>query len=44
MGPYGRKNFKTLPLCQITFESYQTLPEFSSQLSSQKYRFGFLKF
>ncbi len=34
MGPYGSQNFKTLHLPQITIESYQTLPEFSSQLFS----------
>ncbi len=44
MGPYGSQNFKTLLLPQITFESFQPFPEFSSQWSSQKYRFGFLKF
>ncbi len=39
MGLYGSQNFKTLLL-----ESFQPYPEFSSQLSSQKYCFGFLKF
>ncbi len=41
MGPYGSKNFKTLFLPQIPFETFS---EFSSQLSSQNYCFGFLKF
>ena len=36
MGPYGSENFKTL-LLQITAESFQTFPEFSSQWSSQDY-------
>ena len=40
----GAKNFKTLLLPQITFESFQTFSEFSSQWSSQKYCFEFLKF
>ncbi len=44
MGPYGSQNFKTILLPQITFESFQTFSEFSSQWSSQKYCFGFLKF
>ncbi len=44
MGTYGSQNFKTLLLPQITFESFQTLSEISSQWSSQKYCFGFLKF
>ncbi len=44
MGPYGSQNFKTLLLPQITFESFQPFPEFSSQWSSQRYCFGFLKF
>ncbi len=44
MGPYGNKHFKTLLLLQITFESFQFFPEFSSQCSSQKHCFGFLKF
>ncbi len=44
MGPYGRQNFKTLLLPQITFESFQTFSEFSSYWSSQKYCFEFLKF
>ena len=35
MGPYGRQNFKTLLIPQITFESFQTISEFSFQLSSQ---------
>ncbi len=44
MGSYGSQNFKTLLLPQITFESFQTFSEFSSQWSWQKYCFGFLKF
>ncbi len=44
MGPYGSQNFKTLLLPQITFEFFQAFSEFSSQWSSQKYCFGFLKF
>ncbi len=44
MGHYGSQNFKTLLLRQITFESFQTFSEISSQWSSQKYCFGFLKF
>ncbi len=44
MGPYGRQNFKTLLLPQISFESFQTFSEISSQWSSQEYCFGFLKF
>ncbi len=44
MGPYGSQNFKTLLLLQITFESFQTFSAFSSQWSSQKYCFRFLKF
>ena len=46
MGPYGSKNLKTLLLSQITFESFQTFSEISSELSKQikKYYFGFLKF
>ncbi len=43
MGPYGRQNFKTLLLPQITFESFQTFSD-SSQWSSQKYCFGFWNF
>ena len=31
MGPYGSKNFKILLLPQITFESFETFSEFSSQ-------------
>ena len=42
--PNGSQNFKTLLLPQISFESFQPFLEFSSQLSSQKYCFGFLKF
>ncbi len=42
MGPYGSQNFKTLLLPEITFESFEPFPEFSSQWSSQKYCFGFL--
>ena len=42
MGPYGSQNFKRLLLPQITFESFQTFSEFSSERSSQKYCFGFL--
>ncbi len=34
MGPYGSQNFKMLLLPQITFESFQTFSEFSSQRSS----------
>ncbi len=41
MGPYGRENFKTLLLLQIAAESFQTLPEFSSQWSSQNYVWDF---
>ncbi len=37
--PMGAKTSKTLLLPQITFESFQTFSEFSSQLSSQKYCF-----
>ncbi len=33
MGPYGSQNFKTLLLPQISFESFQTLSEISSQWS-----------
>ncbi len=44
MGPNGSQNFKMLVLPQITLESFQTFSEFSSQWSSQKYCFGFLKF
>ncbi len=44
MGPYGRQTFKMLLLPQISFESFQTFSEISSQWSSQKYCFGFLKF
>ncbi len=54
MGPYGSQNFKTLLLFKIfqndskgfkiSFESFQTFSEISSQWSSQKYCFGFLKF
>ncbi len=43
MGPNGRQNFKRLLLPQITFESFQTFSEFSSQWSSEKYYFRFLK-
>ncbi len=43
VGPYGSQNFKTLLLPQITFESFQTFSEFSSQWSWQTYCFGFLK-
>ncbi len=44
MGPYGSQNFKRLLLPQITFESFQTLSEISSQWSSQKFCFGFWNF
>ncbi len=44
MGPYRSQNFKTLLLPQITFESFQTFSEFSSQWSSRKYCFEFLIF
>ncbi len=44
IGLYGSENFKTLLLHQITFKSFQTFSEISSQWSSQKYCFGFLKF
>ncbi len=44
MGPHGSPNFKTLLIPQITFEYFQPFPEFSSQLSSQKYCFRCLKF
>ncbi len=44
IGLYGSKNFKTLLLPQITFESFQTFSEISSQLSTLKECFGFLKF
>ncbi len=44
MGPYGSKNFKTLLLLQITAESFQTFPEFSSQWSSQNYIWDFWNF
>ena len=37
MGPYGSKNFKTLLTLQIAAESDQASPEFSFQLSSQRY-------
>ena len=40
MAPYGSQNIKTLPL-QITFESFQTISEFSSEWSWQKYCFRF---
>ncbi len=36
MGPYGSKSFKTLLFPQITFEFFQTSPDFSSQCASQK--------
>ncbi len=39
MGPCGNQNFKTLLLPQITFESSRPFPEFSSQLSSERYCF-----
>ncbi len=46
--PYAHKKefffFKTLLLPQITFESFQTFSEFSSQWSSQMYCIGFLEF
>ncbi len=42
--PVGAKNFKTLPLSQITFESFQTFSAFSYQWSSQKNFFGILSF
>ena len=44
--PMGEKNVKTLLLPQITFESisFQTFSEFSTQWSSQKYSFEFVKF
>ena len=41
MGPCQSKNFKMLLLPQITFESFQTFSEFSSQWSLQKYCFEF---
>ncbi len=46
MGPYGSKNFKTLPLPQITFESFQTFSDFvfTVVLTNLKYCFGFWKF
>ena len=44
MGPNGSPYFKTLLLPQITFESFQTFSEFSSQWSSQNYCFEFSKF
>ena len=44
MGPYGSENFKTLLLLQIVVESFQTFPEFSSQMVVTKLRLGFLKF
>ncbi len=44
MGPYGSENFKTLLLLQIAAESFQTLPEFSSQWSSKNYFWDFLNF
>ncbi len=37
MGPHGSQNLKTLLLPQITIESIQPFPEFSSQWFSQKY-------
>ena len=43
MGHYGSENFKRLLLLQMTFESFHPFPEFSSQWSSQKNCFGFLK-
>ncbi len=43
-GPYGRQNFAMLLFPKITFESFQTFSEFSSQWSWQKYCFGYLKF
>ncbi len=43
MGSYGSQNFTTLLLPQITFESFQPFPEFSSQLSLQKCCFGFFE-
>ncbi len=44
MGPYGSENFKTLLLLQITAESFQTVPEFSSHMVLTKLHLGFLKF
>ncbi len=41
MGPHVRENFKTLLLLQITAKGFQTSPEFSSNLSSQKYIWDF---
>ncbi len=41
LGPYGSKNFKTLVLIQINFESVEAFSEFASQWSSQKYIFVF---
>ena len=41
---YGSKNFKTLCLLQIAAESFQTVPEFSSQWSSQNYVWDFWNF
>ncbi len=34
MESHGSKNFKTILVPQITFEFFQTFPEFSSQWSS----------
>ncbi len=44
MGPYVSQNFKPLLLPQNTIGSFQPFPKFSSQWSSQKYCFRFLKF
>ncbi len=44
MGPHVRENFKTLLLLQITAKGFQTSPEFSSNLSSQKYIWDFWNF
>ncbi len=44
MGPYSSENFKTLLLLKIAAECSQSFFEFSTQWSSQKYCFGFLKF
>ncbi len=41
MGPYGRDNFKTLLLLQITAESFQTFPDFFPN-APHKTTFGIL--
>ncbi len=44
IGPYGSQNFKNATPPSNHFWSFQTFSELSSEWSSQKYCFGFLKF